>query len=203
MNRPFYIVPVTKSFYDIKTAETPEDALVTFAEEMDMDMSAYFRAVDKEPAIYPHGYRYPEGSFECAMSIIVASMDGNTKASYYVKDALEGVDISKMGVIAKLQESYDMLKGLDVMKSLKVRKHYYQVLKKLTGFSFDKKGKPDPTEKVDILFHGDLQDIESLLDEHNIPYDANGSAGRYFIERQYLDEVMILIEEIGFDAEVI
>lgn len=101
--KDFYIVPSLtnpSSYYDKVAADTKEDALIGFknsrvlAGSMDMDMSAYFKAVESVPIQGIHSYEYPDGDFAVAMSIIADTMNGNEKSVYYDKDALDGLTIN-------------------------------------------------------------------------------------------------------------
>lgn len=133
----FYIVPNTTGFVDVIEAQDENEALSLFAQNMDSDMSAYFKAQKTKPAVYPHGYAYADGNFEVAMSIIMACVNEHKEDAYYTENALDGLDLSDMPAIAKLQQSYDILKGLPAGK-IKYRKQFYRNLQKLTGFKFDK-----------------------------------------------------------------
>lgn len=134
----FYIIPDTKSHHNIVEAETPEEAMATFAAGMDSDMSAYFKAVEAEPAIYPHGYTGPENKFERAMSIIVATMSGDTGSRYYAKDRLKGVKLTNMDAIAKLQAAYDAIHPMSSNVAKSTQGRFYRILSAMTRFSFSR-----------------------------------------------------------------
>lgn len=207
-DKMFYIVPGTKSYYDTVMAGSKEDALVTFATNMTDDMSAYFKAVDKEPVHYPHEYKYPDGKFQLAMSIIVATITGNTKSQYFVNGGLKDVNLSdeNLKIIAKLQETYDIFGEVDKAGRYKYRKKFYNLLKEITGFAFDEEKEPDPEEKVRVHVRADSYDdmgkICKKLDKKQVPYDEDGG-GRLIVERAYLKQTLKTIDKLGLKADVI
>lgn len=148
MDSTFYIVPSTKTYYEETTSTSKEEALNDFVAGMDTDISAYFDVTDKKPATYPHEYKYPDGNFQVAMSILVATVSENTGSVYYTKDLEKDMRdvydayIRHADAIGKLQESYDdIVNSLrthkESTKILKTNKKFYKILKILTGFKFD------------------------------------------------------------------
>ena len=134
MKKSFYIVPSTKSYHTVIDAKSSDDALISFAETMDSNISAYFKATEEKPKDYPHGYEYPDGKFQVAMSVIVATMTNDDKSPYYIKEGLGNIDLSNMDMIAKLQETYDMLCDTDKKIALKFRGKFYKILRSITGY---------------------------------------------------------------------
>lgn len=151
MDSTFYIVPSTKTYYEETTSTSKEEALNDFVAGMDTDMSAYFDVTDKKPATYPHEYKYPDGSFQVAMSVLVATIAENTGSVYYTKD-LEGETrdgyLRHADAIGKLQEAYDVIVDSlrdhkEWSKIRKVNKKFYKILRILTKFVFDNEDTPE------------------------------------------------------------
>ena len=81
------------------------------------------------------------------MSMIVATMSGNRKSLYYDERCLDGVDLSNVVAIMKLQDAYDMIHDMDRPLALKVRGRFYKILRDITGFTFDKHKKKKKKKK--------------------------------------------------------
>ena len=87
---------------------------------------------------YPHGYKVPEGKFEVAMTHIVSVMEKSEISS----GVIDGIDLSDMNAIAKLQEAYEALKAMNGrFAHVKYRKHFYTMLSDITGYYVDGKKK--------------------------------------------------------------
>ena len=146
MQKTYYIVPSTKSYYDTVESDSKEHALVNFATGMTDDMSAYFEATDTPPDSYPHGYEYADGDYETAMSVITASLiTQDTKSQYYNKDFdYNDADLRHMDAIIRLQMAYDgTIRSLrngntaDAQKICETKTDFYRILQHLTEFEFD------------------------------------------------------------------
>lgn len=193
MKRPFYILPSTKGYHEKLDADSAEDALQQFSETMDTDMSAYFMATDKEPASYPHGYRYPNSDFEYLMSVIVAGITGDIESPFYPDDGLEGADLSDMDAIAKLQESYDAVK-MDEKKNrldkLKLLGKYYSLLGVFTGITV-----PESAGMRHKHFGAGArtEELKLYLNSLNIPYEMDGDM--FVTKKRYFDVVTAFFEK--------
>lgn len=148
MSRKFYIVPSTKSYYDVIESDSKEDALIDFATNMTDDMSAYFKATDETPVTYPHEYEFGCCNYEVAMAIVVSSMiTKNEKSAYYVEDFNnngKSVDLRYIDALIKLQEAYDITIGClrkgnpaDHLKITRMQTRFYTLFQAITGFMFD------------------------------------------------------------------
>ena len=161
--KDFYIVPNLtnpSSYYDKVAAETREDAIIGFADSMDLDMSAYFNAVETIPSGI-HSYDYPEGDFAVAMSIIADTMNGNEKSAYYDKDALDGLTIN-IDELASLQKNFDMLKAsLSKVPMSEVKDSFFKILCAMTGFAFDDTDDDEGKLRVQVI--GDDLDRKSVV----------------------------------------
>lgn len=203
MNKKFYIIPATKSYYEAINTDSAEDALVIFAQGMADDMSAYFRAVDKEPMTYPHTYKHPEGKFQYAMSVIAATTSNDKASPYYKENLMKDVDLSKMDAVAKLQEAYDILYSTDRSAAIETRKKFYKILKDITGFSFDKYGEPDPEKSILVYVPADLCVIaQQELQKRNILSSIN-KIGRLVIKRRNLNDALVVLTDVGIKVEVL
>lgn len=141
MQRRFYIVPATKTYFDTINAEDKNDAIAAFADSMCLDMSAYFDATEEEPVTYPHAYEHAGNNFEVAMSIIIDTMTSNKKSPYFQKDGLPEINLSDddFRILGDLQRAYEAIKSIPDRYKIKYRKRFYRLLQEFTGFKFDKK----------------------------------------------------------------
>lgn len=174
-DRTFYIVPNTKGYYEVICGASKEEALTKFAETMDTDVFAYFDAVEEKPISYPHGYKYPEGDFEVAIAIIMATMIKDKTSAYFIEGGLEGLNLEHMDEVGNLQCAYERLKTTDKHIALTSRKSFYKVLRDVTGFQFDKKKAWGPDENVRVVIGNSLSNksikkVNKLLDKKGISY---------------------------------
>lgn len=168
--KSFYIVPMKNNYIEKLIANSKEEALTKFAETMDTNMSAYFDAVEKEPVSYPHKYKYPEGKFELAMTIIMVNLMDERASDYYQVDALKGLDLEHMEEIGELQHTYEELKKANKHVALKTRKHFYKILHDITGFRFDK---PDKKIRILLVRKEELTQATRKLSKRNISYSID------------------------------
>lgn len=84
--KKYHIIPNSDE-YDNIDAENREDALVKFATNMDMDMSAYFDAIEHEPEEGLHEYGTPENKFEKRMNCAASVILDDKSSPYYLEDA--------------------------------------------------------------------------------------------------------------------
>ncbi len=205
MNKIYYIVPDTKVYYTMP-AESPEMAFIEFLNRMSPDISSYFKVVDKKPASYPHGYEYPTCKFEMAMTIIMDTLTKNNKSAYCIKGVLEDVNLSNMNAIAKLQETYDMLKESfgDWDKREAVFRRFYKMLRDMTGFSFGKTLKINPDNSVTLrrrIYVGDaLCEACKWMAKESIYYDIDGK-DHLLVSSVDMDKIVEMLEEKGIKAE--
>lgn len=212
MDKTFYIVPDSQNYYEAIMAPTAEDALASFAENMDTDMSAYFRAVDTEPEVYPHGYVLPDGKFQMAMTIITAVMRNDKDSEWYRKGCADTLNLSNIAVVMNIQKAYDLLCRIDTQMVLATDGSFYKLLKKLTGFSFKAHGRGlDPDEKVCVYVGDAFVDALKVLNHEIIPYEASKGPGAKTIQdpythisiyRRHLDRAIKVLEKAGIKGEV-
>lgn len=202
--KDFYIVPNLtnpNSYYDKVAADTKEDALIGFADSMDMDMSAYFKAVESVPIQGIHSYDYPDVDFAVAMSIIADTMNGNEKSAYYDKHALNGLTIN-VDELASLQKNFDMLKSsLSKVPMSDVKDCFFKILCAMTGFAFDEDS-DDEDCKVRIQVIGDdLWCAENALDAAGIEWEWD-DGGRLIVSSMDAEQAVAILEE-GYKVNII
>lgn len=208
--KDFYIVPnLTNpgSYYDKVVADTKEDALIGFknsrvlADIMDMDMSAYFKAVESVPIQGIHSYEYPDGDFAVAMSIIADTMNGNEKSAYYDKDALDGLTIN-IDELASLQKNFDTLKAsASRVPVSEVKDSFFKILCAMTGFAFDTEDDDDGKLRVQVI-GDDLWRAENALDAAGIEWEWD-DGGRLIISSMEAEQAVAVLEEEGYKANII
>lgn len=202
----YYIVPSTKTYYETKTAESPEEALVSFAEGMDMDMSAYFKAVTEKPITGIHTYEYPEGDFCVSMAVLADTLQGNEKTPYYDKEILKKLDASRLDTVELLQKTYDNLHGKVKPVPDEIREAFDKILGYVTGnpFADENEGEGGPWAHM-VRVHVDggwASDIDREFDKRGIKYDVDGS-GRMMVHEDDLEEALSVLHDTGYDTEVI
>lgn len=202
--KDFYIVPNLtnpNSYYDKVAADTKEDALIGFAGSMDMDMSAYFKAVESVPIQGIHSYEYPDGDFAVAMSIIADTMNGNEKSAYYDKDALDGLTIN-VDELASLQKNFDMLKAnTSRIPMSEVKNSFFKILCAMTGFAFDDADDNDSKLRVQVI-GDDLWRAENALDAAGIEWEWD-DGGRLIISNMDAEQAVAVLEEEGYKVNII
>ena len=201
--KDFYIVPNLtnpSSYYDKVAAETREDAIIGFADSMDLDMSAYFNAVETIPSGI-HSYDYPEGDFAVAMSIIADTMNGNEKSAYYDKDALDGLTIN-IDELASLQKNFDMLKAsLSKVPMSEVKDSFFKILCAMTGFAFDDTDDDEGKLRVQVI-GDDLWRAENALDAAGIEWEWD-DGGRLIVSSMDAEQAVAVLEEEGYKVNII
>lgn len=191
--REFYIVPTTTEYHEVVQAETREEALEVFTDQICSDMSAYFAATDKMPVHYPHSYEKPKGKYEKAMTAIVDTMVGKTDSQYY-RTGNVVISMARMAVAAKLQMTYDNLKEIDPGKARRLRKQFYKLLCDSTNYLITGE---DLNKKSSDLVKSGVKIVVS-----NIDWDHEGRNNDGTLPDQVVieDPSPDLLEDINGDA---
>lgn len=205
MDKEYYIVPTTRSYYEKIKAEGPGKAITTFAENMDTDMNAYFIAVSQNPINCISGYRNPEDDFSVAMTILADTLAGKDNSKYYDKEVLDKCDLTTIEAVHALQEAYDAMAKTKPSGIRYVGDDFYRILKNLTGISVgdeDEEEYDDSTMSARITVSPNDGEWGDVLASEFIDYDID-SGDRIMLYPSTVDNAVEALEEAGYDVDIL
>lgn len=207
MDKTFYIIPNTRTCYGERQAEDADSAMQAFVDTMDMDMNAYFDAVEEKPVTYPHSYEYAYDRFQKTMSAIMACLSGDRASSCYMENVTGRPDTGCMDAVAALQQAYDLLWYHRAPMATELADEFCNILERATGFDI---GRTDSKKGHVVGFGVDVTVVTAckVLTRNHVSYNRDRREKELLFVREdilpaalkVLGENDIIVHMSGFDA---